>query len=942
MPARAATYQNACSGILCDDGDICTDDICGGSGCDFIANGSCTCGNGTQEGGEECDDGNSDANDGCDLSCQRRGVLISIDEDQGNLVTIDPLTGTVVKAPRIGRLFGVEEQLAAVSPERRWLFPSEEFRTPRIGISDGTFFSTWVHPGTEPSQIAGLAFDVVDRRLLALLVLRGVDVNGTTDDYYGFGEIGIESGELTVLASLGLRYDDREFYLTAYDSIGHRLFALAEDEKVLLIVHTRTGVTTLISVSGRDGIPGTRCDFAGLFFDRTLGQLVGIADCRDVDPRVAVVGSIDLQTGAFTTLWDVSQPLHAHDIEPYAGAAIAAHDPDGRKIYVATAYDGSTIAEIDLADGAVAIRELSSTVPGYATIAEFGFLAFVPRVGERTSATATTPGSMVTTDGEGDGANLYDPIETTITTVEESAEITIVETAASGDMTGFTLLGQQVDITAPATTPMAPLTIEFELDAAYVPADLNTIEVFKDGVSVADCTGGAGIASPDPCVSSRLLLVNGNLRIRVLTSSASIWALGAPLACGNGLVEANEECDDSNLVDNDGCSQSCHIEYCGDGIPQAPREACDDGDDIDTDGCVSGCILAACGDGFVRDGVEECDDGNNADGDCCSSACLTESSQVVCRPALGECDEAELCAGSVCPEDQRKPPGYACIDDGNPCTVDECDGSNVVCPYAAGNQGTPCRAPVAECDEGELCDGSDTQCPAAVDSCPPTPTATETATVTPLPAATNTPAPRLVMSHGAGRPGGSACVQVSLDAASASINLLQQAITTESSDLSLSSCSLAASLASVPFEKTITVDNTGVGEATIAVNSPGAAYPLPSGILYSCVLQIGNLATPGESSIFSNASAVDTTAQAFSLVSQPGSITVTACDGDCNGSGEVTIGEVLACINHFLGRPLCEPSAERTACPIADANADSGVSIGEVSRCVNSFLSNCQ
>jgi cysteine-rich repeat protein len=53
-----------------------------------------------------------------------------------------------------------------------------------------------------------------------------------------------------------------------------------------------------------------------------------------------------------------------------------------------------------------------------------------------------------------------------------------------------------------------------------------------------------------------------------------------------------------------------------------------------------------CGDGIL-DALEECDDGNLLDGDCCSSACLFE------------------------------PAGTPCEDDGNPCTIDACDGAGV-------------------------------------------------------------------------------------------------------------------------------------------------------------------------------------------------------------------------------------------------------------------------
>lgn len=55
------------------------------------------------------------------------------------------------------------------------------------------------------------------------------------------------------------------------------------------------------------------------------------------------------------------------------------------------------------------------------------------------------------------------------------------------------------------------------------------------------------------------------------------------LECGNGIVEAGEQCDDRNLVSGDGCDDTCKItNYCGDGIIKAPNsfgqnEECDDG-----------------------------------------------------------------------------------------------------------------------------------------------------------------------------------------------------------------------------------------------------------------------------------------------------------------------------------------------------------------------------
>src|SRR5262249_9760640 len=55
--------------------------------------------------------------------------------------------------------------------------------------------------------------------------------------------------------------------------------------------------------------------------------------------------------------------------------------------------------------------------------------------------------------------------------------------------------------------------------------------------------------------------------------------------------------------------------------------------------------------------------------------------------------------------------GAACPDDGNVCTTDLCNGSSTTCQHAAGNAGTVCRAAVNECDNAETCTWSSTTCP---------------------------------------------------------------------------------------------------------------------------------------------------------------------------------------------------------------------------------------
>ncbi|MFT4977794.1 MAG: cysteine-rich repeat protein [Myxococcota bacterium] len=63
-------------------------------------------------------------------------------------------------------------------------------------------------------------------------------------------------------------------------------------------------------------------------------------------------------------------------------------------------------------------------------------------------------------------------------------------------------------------------------------------------------------------------------------------------ACGNSIVEADEQCDDgaSNSDDTaDACRASCRLPSCGDGVTDA-GEACDDGDAWGGDGCLPSCV----------------------------------------------------------------------------------------------------------------------------------------------------------------------------------------------------------------------------------------------------------------------------------------------------------------------------------------------------------------
>ncbi|MDD9954197.1 MAG: DUF4215 domain-containing protein [Candidatus Woesearchaeota archaeon] len=58
-----------------------------------------------------------------------------------------------------------------------------------------------------------------------------------------------------------------------------------------------------------------------------------------------------------------------------------------------------------------------------------------------------------------------------------------------------------------------------------------------------------------------------------------------PPDCGDGNLDAGEQCDDNNTDNGDGCSATCVVEYCGDGIVNQPWEECDG-----TAGCTALCL----------------------------------------------------------------------------------------------------------------------------------------------------------------------------------------------------------------------------------------------------------------------------------------------------------------------------------------------------------------
>jgi cysteine-rich repeat protein len=143
----------------------------------------------------------------------------------------------------------------------------------------------------------------------------------------------------------------------------------------------------------------------------------------------------------------------------------------------------------------------------------------------------------------------------------------------------------------------------------------------------------------------------------------------AGLACGNGIVDPGEQCDNGTNKHGSGCEPDCTFTCkddtkCDDGDPcdgaekcDLPKHTCTMGTPLaDGASCGQGkackmgvCGAASCGDGVVEMG-EECDDGNVTDGDGCDHdcrfSCVSTDMTRNCTPkdpcqGQGTCDDAK-------------------------------------------------------------------------------------------------------------------------------------------------------------------------------------------------------------------------------------------------------------------------------------------------------------
>eukprot|EP00347_Sterkiella_histriomuscorum_P005840 403355069 len=256
------------------------------------------------------------------------------------------------------------------------------------------------------------------------------------------------------------------------------------------------------------------------------------------------------------------------------------------------------------------------------------------------------------------------------------------------------------------------------------------------GVCYSDCANneyGSTCQSCDTNCSSCFNALNSQCYSCVKDTSTAIpfeqyvYAETICPYCGDSFILTTtpylEECDDGNLLSNDGCSDMCQVEdmwvctpsfqdimgpsvcvfNCIDGTNSVTHtngtipiylKDCDDDNAVTDDGCTPLCNINTgwkckngtntgpddcyeiCGDGFDYH-TYECDDGNLDDGDGCSSLCEVEDPDYTCQ--YGDFPWPDICtmACTVRGDDFGELP---CIDSNN----SPLDGCNEDCEVENG------------------------------------------------------------------------------------------------------------------------------------------------------------------------------------------------------------------------------------------------------------------
>lgn len=341
-------------------------------------------------------------------------------------------------------------------------------------------------------------------------------------------------------------------YGDASDHQEHAIFWNTADGNA--ITDLGVGQAFAINASGQvaGGSPGA---FSWTAADGRIDLGGSVADAVNDNGQVAGA------SGGHAALWEYQASPSAFC--PPTHVVAAAGDASASVAWVAPSSDGGTpvtsytvTADPGGATTTVDGSTTSTTVAGLANGTSYSFTVtpanangpgptsapsnqVTPQAGNAAASGEASPSSATTVSTGGDPATTGGTATSvTVPSGTAGGPVSVSQTGASEPTpSGYVLGGVQIDISAPAATATNPLALVF----TFAPASGQTpdnAEIYRaEGVGpptlVADCSGPAGQAVPDPCVSSRQSVSIGDIsyiQLTVLSSTASHWNTARPKA----------------------------------------------------------------------------------------------------------------------------------------------------------------------------------------------------------------------------------------------------------------------------------------------------------------------------------------------------------------------------------------------------------------------------
>lgn len=494
--------------------------------------------------------------------------------------------------------------------------------------------------------------------------------------------------------------DDKHVYVAGGEDNAIAVFERIADGRLTFVEFKKDGV------GGVDGLHG-----AETVTISPDGKFIYVAS--DIDDAVAVFKR-DATTGQLTFVEAQKDGVGGVDGLDKARAVVVS--PDGKHVYAAGAFDDAVVVFArNASTGKLTFVELkkdgSGGVDGLA----------------RARGVAVSPdGRTVYVAGGDDNALAI------FTRNASTGKLTFVGVVRDG-VDGVDGLAGVQDVIVSTDGERVYAVSETDDTLAVFARDPSTglltfVELFRDNDGSVDGLDGAhGLAVS---ADGRNIYT-----VSVLDDACDVFGSGL---CGNGTVDAGEECDDGNAHSGDCCSASCQSE--GEGSPCEDGDFCTDGDVCVAGVCESGpsrdCSDAgdACNDGVCDESSNSCvaqpkaDGGSCDDGDACtqSDTCVagvcSGGDPIVCDDQCsmggGACDPLTgLCGGTP------KPDGTPCDDDDactqtDTCVAGTCSGGDpVVCGDVCSSNGTcdpatglcsgTAQPDGTSCDDGNACTQSD-------------------------------------------------------------------------------------------------------------------------------------------------------------------------------------------------------------------------------------------